>query len=412
MHRRPAISFVLACVFLDALCIGLILPVLPRLLGVLTDGRGEQAFWYGAVMLSYGITQFLFAPVLGALSDRFGRRPLLLSGILGLGIMSLVPALTTSPIAILLSRIAGGALSANVVVAQAYIADITPVSGRAKAFGRIGAVFGLAYLLGPALGGILGDVSERLPFFAAFAVCVANFLYGLFLVPESLPATLRKTGFRASNPIPVLKKLLNRTGVRQLLSILFLVLLCQGMVQMTWALYAEFRFSWSPMDIGLSIFAFGAAITLTQAVLLPGALRHLLPANVVRLGLVLGFLSLLGVAATHHPLLGTFFLCLSATVGMVGPVIQASISKMTAADDQGATMGAVNSLNSFTRGISPILGTPLLLYTAEHAPDQLMAGLPYFLASLLLGLALVLAYRIALQTLTDRDDVPIEPPGL
>ena len=126
MSRRPALFFVLLCVFLDALCIGLIIPVLPRLLGVLTVSREEQAFWYGAVMVGYGLTQFLCAPILGALSDRFGRRPLLLSGILGLGVMSLVPALTTSPAAILISRILGGALSANVVVAQAYIADITP----------------------------------------------------------------------------------------------------------------------------------------------------------------------------------------------------------------------------------------------------------------------------------------------
>ena len=202
MSRRPALFFVLLCVFLDALCIGLIIPVLPRLLGVLTVSREEQAFWYGAVMVGYGLTQFLCAPILGALSDRFGRRPLLLSGILGLGVMSLVPALTSSPAAILISRILGGALSANVVVAQAYIADITPVSERAKSFGRIGAVFGLAYILGPALGGVLGDWSERLPFFTAFAVCAGNFLYGLSSSRKASPRNAARTRFIPQVPFP------------------------------------------------------------------------------------------------------------------------------------------------------------------------------------------------------------------
>ena len=407
MSRRPALFFVLLCVFLDALCIGLIIPVLPRLLGVLTVSREEQAFWYGAVMVGYGLTQFLCAPILGALSDRFGRRPLLLSGILGLGVMSLVPALTTSPAAILISRILGGALSANVVVAQAYIADITPVSERAKSFGRIGAVFGLAYILGPALGGVLGDLSERLPFFTAFAVCAGNFLYGLLLVPESLPIERRKTAVHAASPLPALKRLLSHAGVPNLLGILFLVLLSQSIVQVTWSLYAEFRYAWSPMEIGLSIFALGAAITITQALLLPGLLRHFSPTLVL-----IGLASLLCVALTKNPLCGTAFLCLSAVVGVAGPVLQASVSKIAKADDQGATMGGLNSLNSFARGISPLFGTPLLLYTAGHDPASLAAGLPYFLAAALLLLALALSLHLALAILTSRDDVPIEPPNL
>ena len=323
--------------------------------------------------------------------------------------MSLVPALTSSPAAILISRILGGALSANVVVAQAYIADITPVSERAKSFGRIGAVFGLAYILGPALGGVLGDWSERLPFFTAFAVCAGNFLYGLFLVPESLPAERRKNAVHPASPLPALKRLLSHVGVPNLLGILFLVLMSQSMVQVTWSLYAEFRYAWSPMEIGLSIFALGAAITVTQALLLPGLLRHLSPTLVVRLGIFIGLASLLGVALTKNPLWGAVFLCLSAVVGVAGPVLQASVIKIAKADDQGATMGGLNSLNSFARGISPLFGTPLLL---GHDPASLAAGLPYFLAAALLLLALALSLHLALATLTNRDDVPIEPPNL
>ena len=184
------------------------------------------------------------------------------------------------------------------------------------------------------------------------------------------------------------------------------------MVQVTWSLYAEFRYAWSPMEIGLSIFALGAAITVTQALLLPALLRHLSPTLVVRLGVFIGLASLLGVALTQHPLWGAAFLCLSAVVGVAGPVLQASVSKIAKADDQGATMGGLNSLNSFARGISPLFGTPLLLYTAGHDPASLTAGLPYFLAALLLLVALALSLHLALATLTNRDDVPIEPPNL
>ena len=150
----------------------------------------------------------------------------------------------------------------------------------------------------------------------------------------------------------------------------------------------------------------------SQALLLPGLLRHLSPTLVVRLGIFIGLASLLGVALTKNPLWGAVFLCLSAVVGVAGPVLQASVSKIAKADDQGATMGGLNSLNSFARGISPLFGTPLLLYTAGHDPASLAAGLPYFLAAALLLLALALSLHLALATLTTRDDVPIEPPNL
>lgn len=199
MKLPSRLRFIYACIFLDALGIGLIIPVLPRLIGVLTDTRDEQMWWYGAIMLSYGVMQFLASPLLGALSDRIGRRPVLLSGICGLGIMFAVPALSTSLTAILASRIFGGLLSANISVAQAYIADVTTGYERAAAFGRIGAVFGAGFLIGPALGGILGGNNPHLPFIAASIVTLLNFGYGLFVLPESIaqrstePVSLRKT---------------------------------------------------------------------------------------------------------------------------------------------------------------------------------------------------------------------------
>ena len=186
MPVTPRIGFILVCIFLDALGIGLIVPVLPRLIGELAVTRDLQTTWYGAIMLSYGVMQFLSAPLLGALSDRIGRRPVLLGGILGLGLMFAVPAFSTSLWLILGSRILGGMLSANMTVAQAYIADVTVGVQRFSGFGKIGAVFGIGFVLGPALGGVLGQFDVRFPFMCAAVICLANFLYGAFVLPESL----------------------------------------------------------------------------------------------------------------------------------------------------------------------------------------------------------------------------------
>lgn len=186
MSRLPAVGFILACVFLDALGIGLIIPVLPRLIGTLAANADAQTSWYGSIMVSYGLMQFLSAPAIGALSDRIGRRPVLLTGILGLAVMMFVPAFTDSLWLLLASRLVGGIMSSNIVVAQAYIADVTEASKRVAAFGRIGAIFGIAFILGPALGGMLGEVDPRIPFLCAGVICIINFFYGLFVLPESL----------------------------------------------------------------------------------------------------------------------------------------------------------------------------------------------------------------------------------
>ena len=238
MKLPSRLRFIYACIFLDALGIGLIIPVLPRLIGVLTDTRDEQMWWYGAIMLSYGVMQFLASPLLGALSDRIGRRPVLLSGICGLGIMFAVPALSTSLTAILASRIFGGLLSANISVAQAYIADVTTGYERAAAFGRIGAVFGAGFLIGPALGGILGGNNPHLPFIAASIVTLLNFGYGLFVLPESIaqrstePVSLRK-----NNAFGSLAHLLKLPQIRIFVLTLAFFSLANSLMQYSWALY-------------------------------------------------------------------------------------------------------------------------------------------------------------------------------
>lgn len=392
MQRHPAIGFVLACVFLDALGIGLIIPVLPRLIGSLAGNADAQTLWYGAIMISYGLMQFFFAPILGALSDRIGRRPVLLTGILGLALMMTVPALSSSLIAILLSRLVGGMMSSNIVVAQAYIADVTTENSRISSFGKIGAIFGIAFVLGPALGGVLGQYDPRLPFMVAGAICALNFLYGLFILPESLKEkNTSPLRWQRLNPFHAILNLTRLEGIRPFIVIITLFTLAQSLMQCTWALYVEYRYAWTPLMIGLSIFALGISISLTQGFFLPYLTKRLPPYKIVRLGLTIGVLAMFAIGFSPWGYVSLLLICLFALMGVVGPTIQGEISRSCTTTEQGVTMGAVSSLNSFTGAISPMIGTPLLMVTSRHTDNIFLAGTPYYTCAMLLILALAIA---------------------
>ena len=369
--RKPAIGFVLACVFLDALGIGLIVPVLPRLIGSLADTRDLQTSWYGAIMVSYGLMQFFFAPILGALSDRIGRRPVLLTGILGLSIMMIVPAVSQSLPFILLSRLVGGMMSSN-----------------------IGAIFGIAFVLGPAVGGVLGQTDPKIPFFVASAICALNFLYGFFILPESL--RVRSTAplsLGRLNPFSAIWSLAGNLSLRPLLVVITLFTLAQSLMQCTWALYTEYRYAWTPLMIGMSIFALGLSISLTQGFILPRLVQKLAPGHIIVTGLLIGLSSMLVIALSPSGAVSLAMVCLFAVMGIVGPTIQGLISRRCEASTQGVNMGAVSSLNSFTGAISPLIGTPLLMITADHHMHPVLAGAPYLATVLLIACALALTLK-------------------
>ncbi len=390
MKTRSSVRFVLACVFLDALGVGLIVPVLPRLIGTLSETRDLQVWWYGAIMVSYGLMQFVSAPLLGYLSDRFGRRPVLLVGILGLGLTFAVPAFFASLSLILASRIIGGALSANLTVAQAYVADLTQGDERTVMFGRVGAVFGIGFVLGPALGGFVGESDPSLPFLLAFLLALCNFFYGLRFLPESLLATARETRLSTTrNAFLALPKLLGRKQMRPFFLVFAIVSLAIALLQCTWALYTEYRYGFTPLEIGLSIFALGASMSLVQGGILARLLRRYPASKILAFSILLSAVCLAGIGLADNGLLASLFCSAYAISAVVSPVIASAVSRLTDARDQGQNIGALNSLFSLMSALAPLLGTPLLGFVI-HGASPIQIGAPYFAASLLMLLSLAL----------------------
>lgn len=415
MPIKPAVGFILACIFLDALGIGLIVPVLPRLIGTLSETRDAQTWWYGLIMLSYGVMQFVSSPLLGALSDRIGRRPVLLGGILGLGLTFAVPAFSGSLVLILVSRVVGGMMSANMTVAQAYIADVTQGVGRCSGFGKIGAAFGVGFVLGPAVGGLLGDSDPRWPFMAASAVALLNFLYGAFVLPESLTERAAKPlSWRNNNPLKALFDVTRVPANRLFLLILTLTSLANALMQCTWALYTEFRYGFTPLAIGLSVFALGLSIAFMQGVVLQRLIRFVRPREIVLGALVIGSAAMAFVALSPWGIAASAACCIYAVMSAATPVLTGEISRRTLKTEQGKSMGAVSSLNSLTGALAPALGTPLLMFSAQHT-DNVLAGSPYFVCAGLLFLALVAvlaASRMNIDFSTKKfRDVPTETTG-
>jgi DHA1 family tetracycline resistance protein-like MFS transporter len=390
--RQPAIAFILVTVLIDVMGIGLLLPVLPSLVGQFTTGRDAQTYWYGALMVTFGLSQFLCSPLLGALSDRYGRRPVLLTSIAGLGTMFFLSAVVTSLPALLATRVLGGALAANFSVANAYVADITSPEKRAKSFGRIGAAFGIGFIVGPAVGGMLGSIDIRLPFYAAAALSLINAAYGVFVLPESLPKERRKAiEWRKANPLSSLAGLARLKAVGVLVVVIGLVTLAQFILHGTWVLYTEFRFGWGPRENGLSLFVVGLASAVMQGLLLGRLLKRLGERRLVIAGMVSGLaaFTLYGLATAGwmmYAIIGANLLGFA-----VAPSLNALVSKAADPREQGLAMGSLASLGSLMAVIAPMMGAPLLAAVSHLPAGDWRIGAPFFLSAALQAGALLLA---------------------
>ena len=392
MARRPAIPFVLITVLIDMIGVGLMLPVLPVLVGEFTASRETQTYWYGALAASYGLMLFLCAPGLGALSDRYGRRPILLIGIAGLGTLFLVAALATSLWMLFAARMLAGATGATLAVANAYLADITPPEERAKQFGRIGAMFGVGFIIGPAVGGVLGAIDVRLPFYVAACLSLTNFAYGWFVLPESLPRERRQPFELArANPIASLTALARLRGVGLLVVVYGLINLAQFILHTNWVLYTNFRFDWGPRESGLSLFVVGLMAVLVQGVLLGRLVRRFGERKMALTGIgswVLAFVAW-GSATQSWMMYAIIFANLLAFAA--APSLQALVSKAADATEQGRTMGALSSLASLMVVIAPMIGAPVLAEVSHLPAGDWRIGAPFFVSAALQTLAFLLA---------------------
>jgi DHA1 family tetracycline resistance protein-like MFS transporter len=392
MPRKPAIPFILITLLIDVMGFGLLLPVLPALVGEFTASRDAQTYWYGAMIVTFGLTQFVCAPILGALSDRFGRRPVLLGSIFGLGVMFLASALATSLAGLLLARIFGGMLAANFAVANAYVADLTAPEDRARSFGMIGAAFGIGYVIGPMAGGLLGSIDIRLPFYVAAGLSAANFLYGWLLVPESLPRERRKPiDWRRATPLTSLMGVARLKAVGVLVAVIAVGNLAQFILHGTWVLYTSFRFGWGPRETGLSLFVVGLMAAVVQGGLLGTLLKTFGERRVVIAGLASGVLAYIGYGLSTAGWAVYAIILANFLAFAVGPALHAIVSKAADPSEQGVAMGSLTSLSSLMAVTAPFIGTPLLAEVSHLPSGDWRIGAPFFMSALLAFIALVLA---------------------
>lgn len=394
--RQAAIGFIFVTLLIDVMGWGLIIPVMPHLVSELKHIPINEASTYGAVLVTaYAITQFVFSPIIGNLSDKFGRRPVLLFSLFGFAIDYIFQALANSYGLLFIGRIIAGITGASFTTGAAYIADISTPETRAKNFGMIGAAFGLGFIIGPALGGLLAGWGIRAPFYAAAGLCLLNFLYGYFVLPESLDKEHRRPfEWKKANPFGAYQFLRKNPAIGGFAICYFLIYLAAQSVQGNWNYYTIFRFGWKESMVGISLAIVGVLVGLVQTVLTRKINPLLGNEKSIYLGLVFyaSGLLLFGLANTTWMML--VFLLPYCLGGIAGPALQASMAAHVPRNQQGALQGTLTSLMSLTTIMGPLIMTGLFKYfTSSRAPFHL-PGIPFFLGSLFMLLALFVILQV------------------
>lgn len=395
-NRKAAIGFIFITLLIDVMGWGLIIPVMPKLISELKHIPVNQASSYGALLLSaYAITQFVFAPVIGNLSDRYGRRPVLLSSLLGFGIDYLFLALAPTYGWLFVGRIIAGITGASFTTAAAYIADISTAETRAKNFGMIGAAFGLGFVIGPAIGGLLAEWGVRAPFYAAAGLCLLNTLYGYFVLPESLSLENRRAfKWKKANPFGSLKFLSKTPAIGGLAVCYFLIYLAAQAVQGNWNFFTIYRFGWTEGMVGISLAVVGLLVGGVQA----GLTRVINPKlgndRSIYLGLLLYSIGLALFAFATQGWMMFVFLVPYCMGGIAGPSLQATLAGHVPPNEQGELQGALTSLMSLTTIIGPLMMNNLFTYfTSEKAPIH-FPGVSFLLGAIFMLLGLVIAWYV------------------
>jgi MFS transporter, DHA1 family, tetracycline resistance protein len=410
--RKPALAFIFVTLALDILGIGLIVPILPKLIQLFRGGDASLASGtMGWLASLYALMQFLFAPLLGSLSDRFGRRPVILGSLFGSGLDLLLMAFAPSLPWFFVGRVISGIMGASFSAATAYIADVSPPEKRAANFGLIGMAFGIGFIIGPALGGVLGHYGLRVPFLVAGGLTLVNWLYGFFVLPESLaPENRRAFSWARSNPVGSLLALRRYPMVLGLTATYFCFYLAHQVYPSIWVLYSGYRYGWDTRATGLSL----AAVGLAAAVVQGGLTRPI----VKRLGERRATLFGLGICAIGYVCYGLagqgwmiyLIIAFGSLGGVTTPAVQAIISQSVGADEQGGVQGSLTSLASVAGIVGPLVATNLFGYfISPHAPVHL-PGAAFFASAGLTALAMALAIRAfrRAQVEAPRAGIPVE----
>lgn len=368
MRRAPALSFLLVTVVIDSFGLGLIVPIVPALMSTVTGDARSAVLWSGVLGSTYGLLQLAISPLLGRLSDRHGRRPVLLASLGCLGVDWLAHATTPHPVALLAFHALAGAFAGTGTVVNAYIADVTPPAGRARAYGMVGAAFGLGFVAGPVTGGLLGAVDVRLPFLAAAALCFANVAYGWFVLPESRPGDgTTPLTLRAANPVGAVVALLRRP----VLGRLALARLCSDIARMTfqstWVFFLTHRFGWSTAQVGVVMAANAVAGAVFQARATGPIVARLGDRRAAVAGGLLTAASLLGIAFAATPAALYALMALGVLGSFGGAAAQSWISRRVGADEQGAVQGALTGVAALAETVVPVAAGTLFGWSLAHA---------------------------------------------
>lgn len=395
-NRKAAIGFIFITLLVDVMGWGLIIPVMPKLIAELKHISINEASAYGGLLLSsFAITQFLFAPVIGNLSDKYGRRPVLLFSLLGFGIDYIILALAPNYGWLFVGRVIAGITGASFTTAAAYIADISTAETRTKNFGMIGAAFGLGFVIGPALGGLLAGLGTRAPFYAAATLCLLNTLYGYFVLPESLPKENRRAfEWKKANPFGSLQFLRHTPGIGKMALCFFLIYLASQAVQGNWSFFTIHRFGWKESMVGISLAVVGVLVGAVQA----GLTRVINPkignTNSIYAGLLLYTLGLVLFAFASQTWMMFAFLIPYCLGGIANPSLQATIATYVAPNQQGQLQGALTSLMSLSTIIGPLIMNNLFTYfTSDKAPFY-FPGVSFLLGALFMLTSAVIAFLI------------------
>jgi len=391
-----AFLFILVMVAFDMVAFGIIAPVLPDLIRQFEGGDfGRASDLTGYLLFVWNAMQFLFSPILGAWSDRFGRRPVILLSCFGLGIDYIVMALAPTLRWLFIGRIISGITASNISTAFAYITDVTPPEKRAKPFGYISAAFGLGFIIGPAVGGYLGNFNIRAPFWAAAVLSLVNSLYGFFVLPESLPAERRaKSAWHMANPLGSLTLLRSHAQLAGLSIVVTLYYLAHNSLPSVWALYTMKRYNWSRGDVGLSLSVVGVCASVISGVLVGPFVKRFGERRSVLFGLLCGTLGFVGFALAASGWMLYAVIPFIALWGIAAPAIQSLMSRRVDPSSQGKLQGAINSLRAITGMAGPVLFTQVFALAISPRARIHLPGAPYYLAAVLLLSSLLLAIYV------------------